>query len=87
MSVQLGGICGTFVYRDDDKPYYRRGNRTLIAINVLGILLFLFAKAYYVWKNKQRDKKWNAMTKEEQNDYIATSKDRGSKRLDFRFLH
>ncbi|KFY04926.1 hypothetical protein V491_09233, partial [Pseudogymnoascus sp. VKM F-3775] len=73
MSVQLGGICGTFVYRDDDKPYYRRGNRTLIAINVLGILLFLFAKAYYVWKNKQRDKKWNAMTKEEQNDYIATN--------------
>ncbi|ELR07688.1 hypothetical protein GMDG_02710 [Pseudogymnoascus destructans 20631-21] len=45
--------------------------RTLIATNVLGIGLFLFAKAYYVWKNKVRDKKWNAMTKEEQNDYIA----------------
>lgn len=87
MSVQLGGICSTFVYREDDKPYYRRGNRTLIGINVLGISLFLFAKAYYVWKNKSRDKKWNAMTKEEQNDYIANSKDRGSKRLDFRFLH
>ncbi|OBT88923.1 hypothetical protein VE02_01895 [Pseudogymnoascus sp. 03VT05] len=62
MSVQLGGICATFVYREDDKPFYRSGNRTLIAINVLGILLFLFAKAYYVWKNKIRDKKWNAMT-------------------------
>ncbi|OBT56275.1 hypothetical protein VE04_02501 [Pseudogymnoascus sp. 24MN13] len=87
MSVQLGGICATFVYREDDKPYYRRGNRTLIGINVLGIGLFLFAKAYYVWKNKIRDKKWNAMTKEEQNNYIANSKDRGSRRLDFRFLH
>jgi hypothetical protein len=87
MSVQLGGICATFVYREDDKPFYRRGNRTLIGINVLGIGLFLFAKAYYVWKNKIRDKKWNAMTKEEQNDYIANSKDRGSRRLDFRFLH
>lgn len=87
MSVQLGGICAPFVYRDDDKPYYRRGNKTLIGINVLGIFLFLFAKAYYVWKNKSRDQKWNAMTKEEQNDYTANSEDRGSRRLDFRFLH
>ena len=50
------------IYRDNDKPLYKRGNRVLLAINVLVIFLFLFSKAYYVTKNKIRDRKWNAMT-------------------------
>jgi len=87
MCVQLGGICSAYIYRDDDKPKYRRGNRNLIAINVLSIVLFLFAKAYYVWKNKTREKKWQSLSREEQIDYIANSKDKGAKRLDFRFAH
>jgi hypothetical protein len=62
--VQCGGITSANIYRKDDAPLYKRGNRNLIIINVLSILLFLFAKAYYVTKNRIRDKKWNAMTPE-----------------------
>jgi len=62
--VQLGGVIASNIYRQDDKPKYHRGNRQLIAINVLSILLFIIAKIYYVTKNKIRDKKWNAMTVE-----------------------
>lgn len=62
--VQLGGIISANIYRNDDKPLYKRGNRVLIGINVLAVSLFLFAKVYYVMKNKMRDKKWKAMTLE-----------------------
>lgn len=62
--VQLGNVIAANIYRKDDKPKYKRGNRQLIAINVLSIALFLFAKVYYVSKNKMREKKWNAMNVE-----------------------
>ena len=87
MSVQLGNICSSFIYRDDDKPLYHRGNANLVIINVLAIGLFLFAKGYYVWRNKQRDKVWNAMSEEEKAAYVRDTKLVGSRRLDFRFAH
>ncbi|KAF1811307.1 MFS general substrate transporter [Eremomyces bilateralis CBS 781.70] len=87
MNVQLGGIISSNIYRDDDKPLYRRGNQVLIGINVLSICLFLFAKVYYVTKNKIRDRKWNAMTPEERIDYTYNTTDTASRRLDFRFAH
>jgi predicted MFS family arabinose efflux permease len=64
MMVQCGGIIGSNIYREDDKPLYRRGNRNLVIINIVSICWFLFTKAYYVWKNKSRDRKWNAMSYE-----------------------
>jgi predicted MFS family arabinose efflux permease len=87
MSVQLGNICANFIYRTDDKPLYHRGNTDLIIINLLAIGLFLFTKAYYVLKNRHRDKIWNAMTAEEQHEYKLNTKLSGSRRLDFRFAH
>lgn len=87
MSVQLGSICASYVYRDDDKPQYRRGNRDLVIVNFLAIALFLLTKAYYVWRNGQRDRAWDALTREQQLDYIRNTKLVGSRRLDFRFAH
>jgi hypothetical protein len=41
----------------------RRGNRTLIIINCVNILVMYPAtKAYYVWRNRQRAKIWDAMS-------------------------
>jgi hypothetical protein len=64
VSVQVGNVAANFIYRADDAPLYRRGNRDLVVVNVLVIAFFLFTKAYYVLRNKYRDKKWNAMTPE-----------------------
>jgi hypothetical protein len=75
------------IYRDDDQPLYRRGNTILIGITSFNIVLFYLVKAFYIWRNKVRDRKWNAMTKEEQTDYSLNTKDEGLKRLDFRFAH
>jgi hypothetical protein len=71
----------------DDAPRYRRGNRQLLAICCMNIVLYILTKLYYVWRNKTRDAKWNAMTEEQRLEYIATTKDEGNKRLDFRFDH
>lgn len=87
MFVQTGGIVASNIYRADDAPQYRRGNRQLLAIAVMNIALYVLVKAYYVWRNKSRDKKWNAMSEEQKLEYLATTKDEGNKRLDFRFAH
>jgi len=71
----------------DDKPLYHRGNMQLVAVNCLAIALYALAKAYYVFRNKQREKKWGAMTQEQRDDYIQNTTDQGNKRLDFRFAH
>ncbi|PTB71337.1 MFS general substrate transporter [Trichoderma longibrachiatum ATCC 18648] len=87
MFVQSGNIISSNIYRDDDQPLYRRGNRILLAINCFNIVLFYAVKVFYIWRNKVRERKWNAMTKEEQEDYSLNTTDEGMKRLDFRFVH
>ena len=80
MTVQASNIIGTNIYRNDDKPLYRRGNKALIAITLYNICLFVGAKVYYVTVNRKRERVWNAMTKEEKEDYLANTKDEGNKR-------
>ncbi|KAL1867394.1 hypothetical protein Plec18167_008666 [Paecilomyces lecythidis] len=87
MAVQTGDVGAYFIYRDDDKPKYRRGNTNLVIINIVVIFTFLGAKAYYVYQNRRRDRIWNAMSKEERNAYVKNTEIQGSKRLDFRFAH
>ncbi|KAF1996007.1 MFS general substrate transporter [Amniculicola lignicola CBS 123094] len=87
MFVQAGGIVISNIYRKDDAPNYHRGNGQLLAIACGNVGLYLSTKAYYIWRNKSRDAKWNAMTEEQQLEYLATTKQEGNKRLDFRFAH
>ncbi|KAI0902172.1 MFS general substrate transporter [Annulohypoxylon nitens] len=87
MFVQSGNIIASNIYRDDDQPLYRRGNKILLGITVFNIFLFYFVKLFYIWRNKVRDRIWNAMSPEEQENYVLTTKDEGMRRLDFRFAH
>lgn len=73
------------IYRDGDKPLYRTGNKVLIAICAYNMAVFVGTKLFYVYINKQREQKWNNMTTEEKDHYLSTTKDKGNKRLDFRF--
>ncbi|KAK7208259.1 major facilitator superfamily domain-containing protein [Myxozyma melibiosi] len=87
MFVQLSGIISSYIYRDDDKPLYNRGNTSLIGIAVMNMAVFVLVKAYYVHRNRQRERVWSAMSFEEREEYLRTTKDTGNKRLDFRFAH
>ncbi|KAJ1715911.1 MFS transporter [Aspergillus flavus] len=85
ITIQLSGIASSNIYREDDKPYYHRGNSQLIAINVATIVAYVLAKLYYVGRNKWKRAKWDAMTTEEKAHYLGTTSDQGNKRLDFLF--
>ncbi|RDX51208.1 MFS general substrate transporter [Polyporus arcularius HHB13444] len=87
MFVQAGGIISANIYRDDDKPLYKRGNRVLIAITVLNMFLYLFTYLFYTGINKRRDKIWNSWTAKEQQEYLDTTKDEGNAKVNFRFVY
>ncbi|EED11993.1 hypothetical protein TSTA_000670 [Talaromyces stipitatus ATCC 10500] len=75
MTVQASSIIGTNIYWSNDAPLYLRGSKVLIGIASLSLFLFLFAKVYYDPKNYYRARKWNAMSSEERDAYLAANKD------------
>lgn len=84
---QAAGIISSNIYRMDDAPLYKRGNKQLIAIAAAAFVLICITRTWFQWRNHRRDKIWNAMTKEEQDDYMHNTTDLGNKRLDFRFVY
>jgi hypothetical protein len=87
MTVQASNIISQNIYRNDDKPLYRKGNKVLIGICVFNFALFVGAKVFYVKVNRRREAVWAGMSREEKEGYLETTKDEGNKRLDFRFAH
>ncbi|RAK72439.1 putative MFS transporter [Aspergillus fijiensis CBS 313.89] len=87
MSVQLSAIISSNIYTDGDAPRYIVGNRVLLILVGVNIILYIATKAYYMLRNHERDRRWNLMTEEQKLDYVATTKDDGNKRMDFRFAH
>lgn len=53
MAVQMGSVIDSNIYRDDDKPYYRRGNTQLVIINCASVALFLFTKACKIFLRRE----------------------------------
>jgi hypothetical protein len=49
--------------------------------------LYTAVNFFYKWVNARRDKIWNSWTPEERENYLKTTKDEGSKRMDFRFAY
>ena len=65
MFVQLSSVVSANIYRKDDAPMYRRGNSYLIGICLFNlIILYPGTKLYYIWRNKQKARQWDAMTPE-----------------------
>ncbi|KAG1815200.1 allantoate permease [Suillus subaureus] len=89
MFVQASGIISAQIYVASEAPRYQRGNMILIIICIVNIfILYPASKAYYIWRNRQRAKIWDAMTTEVKHVYyLTTTKDVGNRRLDFRFAH
>ncbi|KAJ0342765.1 hypothetical protein COL154_011519 [Colletotrichum chrysophilum] len=87
MTVQASSIIASNIYRTDDAPLYRRGNKALLTITAWNAVFAWMIKGYYMWRNKKRDDVWKNMSQQEKDNYLATTKDEGSKRLDFRFAH
>ncbi|KAM0815496.1 putative Major facilitator superfamily domain-containing protein [Seiridium cardinale] len=87
ITVQLSGIASSNIYREDDKPVYRRGNGQLIGITLGTIVAYALAEVYYVLRNKYKRNAWNKMDSEEKARYLEQNLHLGNKRLDFFFDH
>ncbi|KAF8736623.1 NADPH--cytochrome P450 reductase, partial [Rhizoctonia solani] len=64
MFVQAGAVVHANIYRADDQPLYKRGNRVLIGICSMNIVLYGLVWLFYRTVNKKRDKIWNSWSKE-----------------------
>jgi hypothetical protein len=52
MTVQMSNIISSQIYRNDDKPLYKRGNKVLLGVLAFNVFLFIGTKFYYVAVNK-----------------------------------
>ncbi|KAF2624177.1 hypothetical protein BU25DRAFT_461362 [Macroventuria anomochaeta] len=75
MTVQASSIFSQNIYREDDKPLYRWGNKVLIAVCAYNFALLIGAKVFYVTINKRREAVWSSMSREDKNTYLDTTKD------------
>ncbi|OHW89564.1 MFS general substrate transporter [Colletotrichum incanum] len=87
MCVQVSNIIGSNIYRADDAPVYWRGNSVLLGIVAWNLCLYAGSRAYYIWRNNVRAKKWDALQADEKVAYLDQNEHGGSKRLDFRFAY
>ncbi|KLO13961.1 MFS general substrate transporter [Schizopora paradoxa] len=87
MFVQASSIVIANVYQSSDAPLYKRGNRILIAICCVNMVIYGLTFLFYREINRRRDKIWNSWTPKEQQEYLETTKDTGNQRLDFRFAY
>jgi hypothetical protein len=85
MSVQASNVISSQIYQKNDSPFYYLGNKVLLGLVAYNIVLFIGSKFYYEWVNNKRDRAWNALTRDQRVHYLATTTDKGNKRLDFRF--
>ena len=88
--VQIGSLIGSQIYRSYDAPYYKQGNKVLISICALSVVVFLAQSQWLKLLNKRKERVWETMSLEERAEYqadnVAREKD-GNKRLDFRFKY
>lgn len=86
--VQIGSLIGSQIYRKWDGPYYKTGNKVLVSICALAVVVMVVQRWTLVRLNRQKEEKWAAMSSEEKIAYqsdVAAREEEGNRRLDFRF--
>ncbi|WVQ75366.1 hypothetical protein IAR50_004985 [Cryptococcus sp. DSM 104548] len=82
----LGGVYGSQVFRASDAPLYRRAWAATVSIGAIFLAFTLLQIVQYQWSNRVKDRKWDKLSKEEQDTYKAkTTNDPIAKRLDVRY--
>lgn len=84
---QIANIIANNMFRKDDSPRYARGLQQLFALAITSLVVILGSRLFYVLLNRKRKAKWDAMTPEEQSEYLATTTDEGNQRLNFRYCY
>ncbi|KAI6775850.1 hypothetical protein HG530_002608 [Fusarium avenaceum] len=88
--VQMGSVISSQIYRKWDGPYYKTGNKVLISILCLSVVVFIAQRQWLVRLNKKKIEQWDQMTPEQKVEYQTDKEQReidGNRRLDFRFAY
>ncbi|GAA6050961.1 hypothetical protein JCM3770_005344 [Rhodotorula araucariae] len=81
----LGGTYGNQVFRGNDAPKYRKAWAACLSLGAVWLAFTLAQTAQYWWTNKQKERKWAALSEEEKERYLATTTEDTGRRLDFRY--
>jgi hypothetical protein len=81
MCVQASSVIASNIYRTDDAPLYRKGNKILLGIVAWNFVIIIASKFYYIKRNQQKATQWDAKSTAEKDEYLSTTKDEGNKRL------
>jgi ABC-type Fe3+ transport system permease subunit len=90
LTKSSGSVISSQIYRKWDGPYYKNGNKVLISILSLSVVVFIVQRQWIIHLNKKKVEKWEQMTPEQQLEYQTDKEQReidGNKRLDFRFAY
>ncbi|GAA5925549.1 uncharacterized protein JCM15063_005055 [Sporobolomyces koalae] len=88
MAVQLSGIIGSNLYQKSDAPRYFKANSIILGIIAFNIIIvYPGTWFYYRARNAWKDKQWSNMSTQQKSEYLATTKDEGCRRLDFKFVY
>lgn len=85
--LQFGAIVSANIYRQDYAPTYKRGNVDLIGISFGAIAACVLSRAYYIYRNRHKEKKWKRLTANQKRGYITNCPDFANKCLDFYFVY
>ncbi|KAJ1565860.1 hypothetical protein HK405_011455 [Cladochytrium tenue] len=84
-AANIYAIWAGQIYQPGDAPRYHVGNLINIAFAFASVLIWIGFRYYLSTINSHRQKVWDALSEKDRNNYLATTKDVGNDRLDFRF--
>ncbi|KAI7888731.1 major facilitator superfamily domain-containing protein [Mucor mucedo] len=84
-AANINGVPGSQIYKANDAPRYRQGNKINIVLQAVTIGLFLFQRTRYNLTNKWRRRVWNSMSDYEKHVYQNENGDQGNNRLDYQY--
>jgi hypothetical protein len=78
------------IYRNNDSPYYHKGNAVLIALCAFSLAVFVVQREFLRHLNRKKEREWSTMSAVDkityQTDLLARERE-GNQRLDFRFKY
>jgi hypothetical protein len=90
LACQISHTVPLEIYRADDAPYYYLGNKVLVSICALTVVVFIVQRLWLGYLNTTKERKWSALSLDEKDAYQANKEERekdGNRRLDFRFKY
>ncbi|GAA5865058.1 hypothetical protein JCM8547_007698 [Rhodosporidiobolus lusitaniae] len=81
----LGGTYGPHVFQGSDAPLYRKAWAGCLSLGAVWLASSILQLVQYRLSNKRKQRKWAALSVDEQEEYTRTTTETSGKRLDFTY--